>query len=240
MVPRVSRGLPINLLGKLPLSKRQVVSLKNSLYREYLSKSYFFLKNLCECCLYNSLPQVSSSFSGSTLWLKFPKMRFLGKLLSMATFIYCPQCIKYLDIQNQALYNEIVDHFFPKELGHPGIDIRRNLYKYSFNGKCCRCTKTCRYYGTCCIDAFFNNNITSVEEYIDIFFNMTKIRKHIETLPIVNIADTSVKFRVEKLPMVASCGNKGSVYASLCNASDPGDETRVIADGFVYKNKHCA
>ena len=167
-------------------------------------------------------------------------MRFLGKLLSMATFIYCPQCIKYLDIQNQALYNEIVDHFFPKELGHPGIDIRRNLYKYSFNGKCCRCTKTCRYYGTCCIDAFFNNNITSVEEYIDIFFNMTKIRKHIETLPIVNIADTSVKFRVQKLPMVASCGNKGSVYASLCNASDPGDETRVIADGFVYKNKHCA
>lgn len=50
-------------------------------------------------------------------------MRFFGKLLSMATFIYCHQCIKYLDIQNQALYNEIVDHFFPKELGHPGIDI---------------------------------------------------------------------------------------------------------------------
>ena len=40
--------------------------------------------------------------------------------------------------------------------------------------------------------------------------------------------------------MVASCGNKGSVYARLCNASNLGDETGVIADGFVYKNKHCA
>ena len=167
-------------------------------------------------------------------------MRFLRKLLSIATFIYCNQCIKYLDIQNQTLYNETVDHFFPKELRHPGIDMGHYLCRYSFNGKCCRCSKRCRYYGTCCIDAFFNNNITSVQEYVGIFFNMTKIRKHVETLPIVNIADTSVKFRVERLPMVASCGNKGSVYASLCNANDSGDNTRVVADGFVYKNKHCA
>ena len=91
------------------------------------------------------------------------------------------------------------------------------------------------YYGTYCIDAFFNNNITSVEEYVDIFFSMTKIKKLF-----VHIADTSLKFRVQKLPVVASCGNKGSVYARLCNASNLGDETRVIADGFVYKNKHCA
>ena len=166
-------------------------------------------------------------------------MRFLRKLLIIITLSYCDQCIKYLDIQNKTLYNETVDHFFPKELRHPGIDMGRYLCRYSFNRKCC-CTKTCRYCGTCCIDAFFNNNITSVEEYVDIFINMTKIRKHVKTLPIVNIADTSVKFRVEKLPMVASCGNEGSFYANLCNASDSGDETRVVADGFVYKNKHCA
>lgn len=166
-------------------------------------------------------------------------MRFIQKLLIIITLVYCDPCINYLDIENQTLYNEIVDHLFPKELRHPGIDMGHHLCRYSFNGKCC-CTKTCRYYGTCCIGAFFNNNITSVKQYVDIFFNMTKIRKHVETLPIVNIADTSVKFRVEKLPMVASCGNKGSVYASRCNASDLSDYTSVMADGFVYKNKHCA
>ena len=34
--------------------------------------------------------------------------------------------------------------------------------------------------------------------------------------------------------------NKHSPYASLCNGKDLSNDVRVIADGFVYKNKHCA
>ena len=55
---------------------------------------------------------------------------------------------------------------------------------------------------TSCIDAFFGS-ITSVEEYFYILFNMTRIRKHIKTLPAVEI-NISVKFSVRKLSMVAS------------------------------------
>ena len=69
-------------------------------------------------------------------------MRFLQKLLIIITLIYCNQCIKYLDIENQTLYNEIVDHFFPKELRHPGIDMGHNLCEYLFIVlKCSSCTK---------------------------------------------------------------------------------------------------
>ena len=51
-----------------------------------------------------------------------------------------------------------------------------SIYAFSKKNTSCSCTKTCRYYGTCCIDAFFNSNVTSVKEYVDIFRNMTKIK----------------------------------------------------------------
>ena len=78
-----------------------------------------------------------------------------------------------------------------------------------------------------------------MEEYVDIFFNLTTIRKHVKTLPVINIADNSVDFRVEKLPIVPSCENKQSVYADLCSRYRSSVDVRVIADGFVYKNKYC-
>ena len=166
-------------------------------------------------------------------------MDYLIKMIIVLTTTCTNKCFETFQISNQTLYDGIVEHFFPKEFRKTKFDIK-NYLCFLKNHTCCRCTKTCRYYGTCCIDAFFNNNITSVEEYVDIFSNMTTIRKHVKILPVVNIADNSVDFRVEKLPIVASCENKQSVYADLCSRYRSSIEVRVIADGFVYKNKYCA
>ena len=166
-------------------------------------------------------------------------MDYLIKLIILLTTTCTNKCFESFQITNQTLYDGIVEHFFPKEFRNTKFDIKNYLCVLK-NRTCCRCTKTCRYYGTCCIDAFFNNNITSVEEYVDIFFKMTTIRKHVKTLPVINIADNSVDFRVEKLPIVASCENKQSVYANLCSRYRSSVDVRVIADGFVYKNKYCA
>ena len=153
--------------------------------------------------------------------------------------ICCIKCFASFRKDNQQFYNKIVDYFFPEESGIPKIEMDQYLCFLKKNTSC-SCTKTCRYYGTCCIDAFFNSNVTSVKEYVDIFRNMTKIKKHVKKLPAVNFKAYSVKVRVEKLPMVASCDNRESPYTELCNTSDPKNDIRVIADGFVYKNKHCA
>ena len=87
------------------------------------------------------------------------------------------------------------------------------------------------------MDTFFDNNITSVQEYFDAFFNLTSIRKHVKTLPVVNIGNMPVKFYVEKYPMVASC-DRQSMYTDLCNG-DTASNVRAIAHGFIYKNRYC-
>ena len=123
--------------------------------------------------------------------------------------ICCIKCFASFRKDNQQFYNKTVDYFFPEESGTPKIEMDQYLCFLKKNTSC-SCTKTCRYYGTCCIDAFFNSNVTSVKEYIDIFRNMTKIKKHVKKLPAVNFKAYSVKVRVEKLPMVASCDNRES------------------------------
>ena len=166
-------------------------------------------------------------------------MDYLIKLIILLTTTCANKCFESFQITNQTLYDGIVDHFFPKEFRNTKFDIKNYLY-FLKNHTCSRCTRNCRYYGTCCIDVFFNNNVRSVEDYVDIFFNLTTIRKHVETLPVINIEDNSIDFRVEKLPIVASCENKQSVYADLCSRYRSSVDVRVIADGFVYKNKYCA
>ena len=167
-------------------------------------------------------------------------MKHLHSAFITIITISCNICFESFKITNQTLYKDIIGYFFPVALRNPKFNTSNYLCLLKTQKTCCRCTKTCRYYGTCCIDAFFNNNITSVEEYVDIFFNMHKIRKHVKTLPIVNTVDISVKFKVEKHLMVASCKNKLSVFADHCNKNDSSNDIRVIADGFIYKNKFCA
>ena len=158
----------------------------------------------------------------------------------IAIIIIC--CVKgfpSFKIDNQTLYNKIVNHFFSKELRDPNFEIDRHLCFRKIHPDCC-CLETCRYHDKCCIDAFFNNNIKSVEEYVKMFLDRTKIREYIEKLPVIEFKRTSVKIKVKKINMVASCDNKESPYIDLCNKRDSKNNVRVIADGFVYKNKYCA
>ena len=77
-------------------------------------------------------------------------------------------------------------------------------------------------------------------EYVDVFFKMTTIRKHVKTLPAVKIKNISIKFSIEELPMVAFCQNKQSKYKSNCNRNRLSNDIGVMADKFLFKNKYCA
>ena len=167
------------------------------------------------------------------------KIKYLLEVLIAIITIYCSKYVESLKISNQTLYDEIVDYFFPMELRTPQFDMN-NYLCFQRDQTCCICSRTCRYYGTCCIDAFFNNKITSSEKYIHLFFEMTQVRQYVTNLPVVNVGNTSAKFGIEDVPTVASCGDKLSSYTDLCNKNDSSSDIRVIADGFVYKNKYCA
>ena len=69
---------------------------------------------------------------------------------------------------------------------------------------------------------------------------MIKIRKYVEKLPVIDFGNNSVKIRVEKISMIASCDNRESPHTDLCNTRDSKIDVRVMADGFVYKIKYCA
>ena len=166
-------------------------------------------------------------------------MKFILQVFIIIRTIYCTKYREFFKISNQTLYNEVADYFFPKELQKLKFENDSCLCFLKAH-MCCSCKSTCRYYGTCCVDAFFNKDIISVEEYVDVFFNMIEIGKHVKTLPVINFGNTTFKFNVEKLPMVASCDYRQSFYANLCNTRDSKKDIRVIADGFLYKNKYCA
>ena len=168
-------------------------------------------------------------------------MRFLQTLLIATTITYCHSYFKHINVANQTLYDQIVEYFFPKELRNTKIKMDLYLCHLTLTHEtCCRCTKTCKYYGICCIDAFFDNSITSVEEYVTLFLKMTNMRRYVSYLPVTSNTNISSYFNVNQVQTVASCENKDSPYASLCNGSDLNNDIRVIADGFVYKNKYCA
>ena len=178
-------------------------------------------------------------------------MRFLQTVLAIITITYYHYCSEHENVMNQTLYDDIVDYFFPKELRNPKIKMDRYLCHSTLphhaccqfallDGLCCQCSKTCKYYGTCCIDAFFDNNITSVEEYVTLFLKMTNMRRYASYLPVTSNTNISSYFNVDQVKTVTSCENEHSPYVSLCNGDDLSNDVRVIADGFVYKNKYCA
>lgn len=89
----------------------------------------------------------------------------------------------------------------------------------------------------------FDSNITSVEEYVDIVFKVTKIIKHVKTLPVTEkagikirnyvkilpvteITSTFVEFIIE-LPTVMLCENRRFSYADLCNTCDSESSIRL-------------
>ena len=160
--------------------------------------------------------------------------------LVLFLMVYGGKCLESDSIINKTLYKNIVDYFFPKELLDL-FNIKMNRYLCFQEGStCCHCAQICRYYGTCCVDVFFNKNVRSLEEYVDILFEKTRIKHHVKRLPIVNINKNSAKFNVQKVLMVSSCDNKSSIYMQLCNRNDSSSDRRIEADSFIYRNKYCA
>ena len=124
---------------------------------------------------------------------------------------YYHNCSEHKNVANKTLYDKIAEYFFPKELLNPKININFYLCHSTLpNETCCQCTKTCKYYGTCCIDAFFDNSITTVKEYLTLFLKMTNMRRYVTYLPVMSNANISSYFNVDQVPTVASCENKHS------------------------------
>ena len=159
----------------------------------------------------------------------------------MIATAYSLKCLSYEEIANKTLYHAIVEYYFPKELRHQNTLMSEYLcYNTTLYPTCCRCETTCKDYGFCCLDAFYNNNITSMDEYVDLMFNKNKMRKYMRYLPVINYDQLSVKFNVEQIPMVGACDNTMSVHMDLCNKKDSINDARVRAEGFIFKNQYCA
>ena len=152
---------------------------------------------------------------------------------------YSFKCLSYDEIANKTLYHAIIEYYFPQELRHQKTPMSEYLcFNTTSYPTCCRCETTCKDYGFCCLDAFYNNNITSVDEYVDLMFKKNKMRKYMKHLPVINVDNLSVK--VEQIPMVGACDNTMSVHMDLCNQKDSINDVRVRAEGFIFKNQYCA
>ena len=116
-------------------------------------------------------------------------MQFLEKLLIAAAFIYCNKFLKDWSNFNEMLFNKTVNYFLPKDMQNCEIKMDHYLCRYLL--------PLLRYYGTCCIDAFLSNSLTSMEEYVNGFFKLNEIRDYVTKLPAINTEDTSAEFRVE-------------------------------------------
>ena len=159
----------------------------------------------------------------------------------MIATVYSFKCLSYDEIENKTLYHAIVEYYFPQELRHQNTPMSEYLcFNTTSYPTCCRCETTCKDYGFCCLDAFYNNNITSVDEYVELMFNKNRMRNHMQHLPVINYDNLSVKFKVEQIPMVGACDNTMSVYMDLCNKKDSINDARVRAEGFIFKNQYCA
>ena len=141
------------------------------------------------------------------------------------------------EISNKTLYNQIVEHFFPKSFLNPLIVMNDYLCYAEGDKKCCSCQTYCTFYQTCCIDTFFSNNITSVKEYIEIFRERNEARNYVKMLSPTN---ADIPFSVRNISMVALCGNNDSRYCESCNQNYSKYDIPVSADGVMYRNKDCA
>lgn len=112
----------------------------------------------------------------------------------------------------------------------------RNWITY---GRCCECSKHCKYFGTCCLDAFFDDNITSLKEYVDLFYKQIVIRKHVRLSPVLNI-DHFVPYKIISSPIITTCDDANSGYFESCNKNYSKSDLLVRDDSVVYRNKYCA
>ena len=83
---------------------------------------------------------------------------------------------------------------------------------------------------------------------MDIFFNLTSIRRHVKSLSLLKVGNVLEKFPAAEQSMTAYY-DKQLMYANLCNGDNLINDIRVVmillillvkVVGFTYKSKYCA
>ena len=89
----------------------------------------------------------------------------------MIATAYSLKCLSFNEIVKKLYVKLLLKYYFPHELRHQNTAMSEYLcFNNLKDTTCCRCETTCKDYGYCCHDTFYNNNITSVDEYIDLMF----------------------------------------------------------------------
>ena len=162
----------------------------------------------------------------------------ISRTTDLILVLALPLCLSLRnEISNKTLYNQIVEHFFPKSFLNPTIDMNYYLCYAEGEHKCCSCQTYCTFYQTCCIDTFFNNSITSLKEYVEVFHERNEAKNYVKILSPIN---ADIPFSVRNFSMVALCGNNNSRYYEPCNQKYSKYDIPVFADGVMYRSKDCA
>ena len=152
----------------------------------------------------------------------------------------------------QEIYETMVNYSFPfvKQEAKDSL-LDRYFCVYQSSSKSCSCSKYCNLNGTCCIDAFFDENFDSFAEYLDYFQQKAAIKNYMTVLPVIEnkqllFSETSDgrNCDVEEVQTFAKCVNVNSEYFKMCNDTKNNDTEYAIrvkgADGIIYRNKYCA
>ena len=156
--------------------------------------------------------------------------------LVLVVIIPVPACSKGVTL-NQTLYHEILEHFLPSSLHNTSIDLKNFLCYANGKEKCCSCQSSCIFDKTCCIDVFFTENITSVQEYIHIFHEKYSFRQYAKNMPVTNMKSP---FSIQTIPMIATCSNNKSRHFGSCNENYSANNIPVQKGDIIYRNNHCA
>ena len=162
--------------------------------------------------------------------------KFSNLVLILVVIIPVHACFKGVTL-NQTLYQEILEYFLPSSLHNTSIDLKNFLCYANGKEKCCSCQSSCIFDKTCCIDVFFSENITSVQEYIHIFYEKYSFRLYVKNLPVTNMKSP---FSIQTIPMIATCGNNKSRHSESCNRNYSATDIPVQKGDIIYRNNHCA
>ena len=180
------------------------------------------------------------------------RFKFCGDIYQYE--IFKDRCIKNYFLNNesevqsynrfrliQKIYEEMITYSFPyTHLKAKDFMLDRYFCVYQFSSKCCSCEENCRFYGTCCIDAFFDSNEKSFERYLQYFQDKVLIANDIEYSPIIDIYGT---YYIDRSLIVMTCKDESSLYFTQCNENLGTNEYKIRvrgADGAIYRNKFCA
>ena len=120
----------------------------------------------------------------------------------------------------------------------------KNRYKKE---KCCKCTRDCMKYKTCCIDLLWNSTRpVPSQEYLDLFINVTNQYKDTTCKPVFPVADQNEQNNTsENILMVSTCLKHASnLDKERCKHSNGTSYESIMpvlgSDQYIYKNSFCA